>query len=173
MNNKIDILRGVHPGAFLQRELNKQKLKSGQFAKSIGEHPQTLSAIIRGRRAMNLSLSLRIERALGLDEGFLMILQIYYDIAKEKERLSGSYRPNTAKFRNTLFWDTSLENIDFQTHKRYVINRVFERGTEEEILEIIRFYGRETILSAIELSLSSPLYANTKNNLKIYLDYEA
>ena len=50
---------------------------------------------------------------------------------------------------------------------------MFERGTEEEILEIIRFYGRETILSAIELSLSSPLYANTKNNLKIYLDYEA
>ena len=81
MNATIEILKGVHPGVFLQRELNKQKLKSGHFAESIGEHPQTLSAIIRGRRSMNTSLSLRIERALGLEEGFLMTLQVYFDIA--------------------------------------------------------------------------------------------
>ena len=80
MSNLIDILKGVHPGLFLQRELNNRNLKSGRFAESIGEHPQTISAIIRGRRSMNIPLSLRIEHALALEEGMLMTLQVHYDI---------------------------------------------------------------------------------------------
>ena len=172
MKDKIEILKGLHPGVFLQRELNRHKLKSGHFAESIGEHPQTVSAIIRGRRSMNIPLSLRIENALGLEEGLLMTLQVYYDIAEEKRRLSLSNRPNVTKFRSTLFWDTAFDKIDFMAHKRYVINRVFERGAEEEIQEIIRFYGKETILSTIDGNAVSPFADNIKKNLKTYLDYE-
>ena len=40
MKDKIEILKGLHPGVYLQRELNKHRLKSGHFAESIGEHPQ-------------------------------------------------------------------------------------------------------------------------------------
>ena len=173
MNKQIEILKGLHPGAFLQRELKRRKLKSGHFAESVGEHPQTLSAIIRGRRSMNIPLSFRIEQALGLEEGFLMTLQLHYDIAEEKQRLANSSRPDTTKFRPALFWDTTMKRIDFTAHKRYVINRVFERGTEDEILEIIRFDGKETILGTIDHSPSSPFADNIKNNIKAYLDYEA
>ena len=173
MDKRIAILKGLHPGLFVQRELNSRKLKSGAFAETIGEYPQTLSAIIRGRRSMNISLSLRIEQALGLEEGFLMTLQIFYDIAEEKRRLSEQYRPDIFKFRPTLFWDTSLDKIDFKEHRRYVINRVFERGTEDEIQEIIRFYGRESILDYITLNPKSPFENNIKTNIKKYLGYEA
>lgn len=172
MKDKIEILKGLHPGVYLQRELNKHRLKSGHFAESIGEHPQTISAIIRGRRAMNIPLSLRIENALGLEEGLLMTLQVHYDIIKEKHRLSQNKRPDISKIRPALFWDTTLEKVDFTAHKRYVINRVFERGTEEEIQEIIRFYGRETILSSIANAIDSPFADNVKQNLKMYLNYE-
>ena len=173
MNKKIEILKGVHPGLYLQRELAIRKLKSGKFAESIGEHPQTLSAIIRGRRSMNTSLSLRIEQALGLEEGFLMTLQVYYDIAEEKRKISKNHHPDLAKFRSTLFWDTKIEYIDFTAHCRYVINRVFERGNEEEIMEVIRFYGRDVILDNLNLNAKSPFENNIKANLKQYLDYEA
>ena len=172
MKDKIEILKGLHPGVYLQRELNKHRLKSGHFAESIGEHPQTISAIIRGRRAMNIPLSLRIENALGLEEGLLMTLQVHYDIIKEKHRLSQNKRPDISKIRPALFWDTTLEKVDFTAHKGYVINRVFERGTEEEIQEIIRFYGRETILSSIANAIDSPFTDNVKQNLKMYLNYE-
>ena len=172
MNKMIEILKGLHPGLFLQRELGNRKLKSGHFAESIGEHPQTLSAIIRGRRSMNTPLSLRIEQALGLEEGFLMTLQVYYDIAEEKRKLSHSHRPDLTKFRSTIFWDTMIENIDFTTHSRYVINRVFERGNEEEIKEIIRFYGRYVILDKINLNTKSPFENNIKANIKQYLGSE-
>ena len=171
MNRMIEILKGLHPGLFLQRELGNRKLKSGQFAESIGEHPQTLSAIIRGRRSMNTPLSLRIEQALGLEEGFLMTLQVYYDIAEEKRKLSQSHRPDITKFRSTIFWDTKIENIDFIAHSRYVINRVFERGNEEEINEIIRFYGKAKIIENITLNSKSPFEKVVQGNLKKYMDY--
>ena len=172
MNTTIEILKGLHPGLFLKRELNKHNLKSGYFAESIGEYPQTLSAIIRGHRSMNTPLSLRIERALNLEEGLLMTLQVYYDIYEEKRRLEQINRLDITKFRPILFWDTRIENIEFFQHRRYVINRVFERGTEEEILETIRFYGKETILEAIDISTKSPFVENVKRNLKAYLNYE-
>lgn len=172
MNNKIDILKGLHPGAFLQHELNKQKLKSGKFAESIGEHPQTLSAIIRGKRSVNTPLSLRIEKALNLEEGILMVLQVYYDIAQEKQKVSKQRHPDLTKLRPILFWDTSLEKIDFYIHSQYVINRVFERGTDEEIKEIIQFYGAEIILQQIRIEQKSPFYTNIKIQLKKHLDYE-
>lgn len=173
MNNKIDILKGLHPGAFLQHELDKQKLKSGKFAESIGEHPQTLSAIIRGKRSMNTPLSLRIERALNLDEGILMILQVYYDIAQEKLKESKQRHLDLTKFRSILFWDTSLEKIDFQAHSQYIINRVFERGNDEEIKEILQFYGPELILKQLRIEQKSPFYTTIKMRLKKHLNYEA
>lgn len=172
MDKRIDILKGIHPGMFLARELSNRKLKSGQFAESIGEHPQTLSAIIRGRRSMNTPLSLRIEQSLGLEEGFLMILQIFYDIEQEKRKQPANI-PDITKFRPALFWDTAIEQIDWQAHRRYVINRVFERGDESEIAEIIRFYGKDQILETIEISTRSPFAKTIKENLKKYLDYEA
>ena len=173
MDNRINILKGLHPGVFLQRELKKRKLKSGQFAESIGEHPQTMSAIIRGRRSMNTPLSLRIEKALELEEGFLMSLQIFYDIALEKQKTAINNRPDISKFSPTLFWDTSIDNINFAEHSKFVINRVFERGTESEIDEIIRFYGREKILSELDITQHSPFAINIRKNLKHYLNYEA
>ena len=172
-SNLFYILNVVLPGLFLQRELNNRNLKSGRFAESIGEHPQTISAIIRGRRSMNIPLSLRIEHALALEEGMLMTLQVHYDIVQEKRKLSSAHHPDIDKYRLSLFWDTSFDNIDWDAHSSYVINRVMERGNEEEIIETIRFYGRETILSKIVLSPSSPFSSVIKKNLKQYLDYEA
>ena len=173
MNNKIEILKGVHPGKFLQREFGIRKIKSGQFAESIGEYPQTLSAIIRGRRAMNTPLSLRIERALGLEEGLLMTLQVYYDIAEEKRKVAKMDSPDLSKFRPALFWDTKIETINFLEHRRFVINRVFERGNEDEVCEIIRFYGQDVIISNLCLTLKSPFENKMKQNLKKYLGYDA
>ena len=159
-------------GDVVSAYLKEKGMSQAELARRTGLNKQTISAIIRGRRAMNIPLSLRIENALGLEEGLLMTLQVHHDIANVKRRLSQSIRPDMSKIRPALFWDTTLEKIDFSAHKHYVINRVFERGTEEEIKEIIRFYGRETILSSIDNAIDSPFADNVKQKLKMYLDYE-
>ena len=80
-----------------------------------------------------------------------------------------SNKPDLSKIHKTLFWDTTIDRIDFTAHSQYVINRVFERGTEEEILEIIRFYGRDTILQNLNRN-GNPLLRHQFNaNIEKYL----
>ena len=80
-----------------------------------------------------------------------------------------SNKPDLSKIRKTLFWDTTIDRIDFTAHSRYVINCVFERGTEQEILDIIRFYGIETIKNEIRLDSKSPFERKIRENFEKYI----
>jgi antitoxin HigA-1 len=144
MNNELSIIKGIHPGLILERELKQRHLSKGQFAISLKEYPQTLVSITKGKRRMNTNLALKIENALEIEEGYFMTLQLYYDIAEIKRRQPKS-QPDLKKLRQILFWDTKMENIDWEKQKNAVIKRVFERGNEIEKKEINRFYGRENV----------------------------
>ena len=146
MNQRIAILKGLHPGIFLEHELQRRNLKKVAFALSLNEHPQTLVAIIKGRRRMNIALSLKIEKALGLNEGELMIMQVYFDIKKEQSKIKKEANtPDLNKLRKVLFWDTEMQKINWDKQKTAVIQRVFERGNTKEKKEIIRFYGKKAV----------------------------
>jgi len=142
---QLEKLKGVHPGAVLERELRKRGLTKGRFALSIDEYPQTLGEITKGKRNMNTALALRIEERLGIEEGFFMTLQIFYEIKQEKKKRDKEYHPDLTVFRRSLFWDTQMENIDWRRQKRAVIERVWERGDEAEKAEIVRFYGKKGV----------------------------
>lgn len=152
MIHQFEKYKGIHPGAVLERELKKRSLKQRSFALSVGERPQTLNAIIKGKRSMNTHLALKVEQALALEEGALVLLQAFYDIKREKEKQE-SNKPNLSVLRRSLFWDTDMNSIDWERQFKAVIQRVFERGNEDERKEIIRFYGKEKIESAIKDSL--------------------
>jgi addiction module HigA family antidote len=149
MVNEISILKGLHPGVVLERELQKRKLSKGRFAISIDEYPQTLSAILKGKRSMNTSLALKIEEALNKEEGYFMTLQVFYDIKELKSKSKKAQSPNLSILRKVLFWDTDINKIDWERQKKAVIERVLERGTEEEQNEIIRHYGMDVVNDVI------------------------
>lgn len=152
MKANINTIKGVHPGFVLERELEKRKLRKGQFALSLGEFPQTLTAITKGKRKMNTALALKIENLLGIEEGYFMVLQVYYDIELEKKKQNKSQKnlmPHIELLRPVLFWDTDMNKIDWQKQKRAIIKRIFERGNDMEKKEIERFYGTETINSIL------------------------
>jgi len=157
MQNNITILKGIHPGIILERELKKRKLSKRKFALSIGEFPQTIGAIIKGKRDMNIPLSLKLEKALSLEEGFLMTLQVYFSIKKLKDDQSNIH-PNISLFRKALFWDTEIQKINWVQQKKAIIKRIFERGNEQEKSELKRFYGEQTIREI--------MLANSDNNFK-------
>lgn len=143
MKTKLDILKGVHPGKIIERELLKTNTSKRQFALSVGEYPQTLGSIINGKRSMNLDLSLKIEQKLNFDEGFLMTLQVFHDIKLSKRDVN--YKPNLSKLNKITFWDTTFEQIDWRLMKRAIIQRVFSYGTDVEQEEIRQFYGKNEV----------------------------
>jgi addiction module HigA family antidote len=144
MNSNLNILKGLHPGLVIEWELKKRKLRKNSFAQKLQEYPQTLTAITKGRRGITTSLALKIEKTLGFDEGFLMMLQVYFDIEVEKKKQIQN-KPNLKLIRPVLFWDTKFENIDWIKQKKVVIRRVFERGNEDEKNEIKRYYGEAAV----------------------------
>jgi plasmid maintenance system antidote protein VapI len=145
MEKRVSILKGIHPGVVLERELAKRKLGRGRFAISIDEFPQTISAIINGKRDMNTVLAMRIEQKLGLEEGFFMMLQIFYEIEAEKRKQRDKQPQEIPELRRALFWDTEPAKIDWQKQKRAVIRRVFEAGNDQEKQEVNRFYGKHIV----------------------------
>jgi plasmid maintenance system antidote protein VapI len=170
---EISKIKGVPPGAVLSRELKKRGLKSKQFALSLGEYPQTINAISKGRRRINPALSIKLGERLGVDAEYFMLLQAYYEVEKKKLEnvLKNQAKPNMKILNKVLFWDTDIDKIDWQRYKRAVICRVFERGTESEIKEIIAFYGEELVKEIVPaLSYYLPTFPeNAKKFLGIEL----
>lgn len=52
-------------------------------------------------------------------------------------------------FERRIFWDVDFENIDYTQKKRFVIERVFDRGDVEDIRQCRRYYGDETIKNVL------------------------
>ncbi|OXA93495.1 helix-turn-helix transcriptional regulator [Flavobacterium hercynium] len=150
MNKEFEKYKGIHPGAVLGRELDKRNLSQRPFALSLMEHPQTINAIIKGKRDMNTAIALKIESALDLEEGTLLVLQAYYDIKKEKQKSLHQKRPNIDHLRESLFWDTDINSINWDKQASSVIRRVFERGNISEKKEIVKFYGSSKIKPIIK-----------------------
>jgi addiction module HigA family antidote len=142
-----DPIKGLHPGKLIERDLKKKGVIQRVLAKDTGIRYQTINAIITGRRNITTEQALKIETALGYEEGFLSILQSYYEIKQYKEKEPANLYTRSPHIRKILFWDTDFDKINWGKYKKAVIQRVLERGSEEEINEIKQFYG----LSANEL----------------------
>ena len=164
MISLIEKYKGIPPGIILERLLKQKGISQRPFALSIGEHPQTINAITKGRRKLNVALALKIERELNLEEGSLALLQTYFDIKEEKSKIKQN-TPDLTLLRKSLFWDTDISKIDWQQQSAAVIRRVFERGNAIEKEEIKRFYKSAEIKEALAQEIREPytIYKNKEN----------
>lgn len=44
-------------------------------------------------------------------------------------------------FSRNLFWDADVADLDLQRNRRYVVQRVLERGTLDDLKSAFRLYG--------------------------------
>lgn len=141
MKYDINILKGIAPGKLIGRELEKRSISQRAIASKLGVHSQTLNAVIMGRRQLTTEIALKLESALDIPEGFLLTLQAYYNIEQYKRYEASASISGVPNIRRILFWDTDFDKIDWGRYKKYVVERVMERGNEHEKREIMRFYG--------------------------------
>ncbi len=67
-----------------------------------------------------------------------------------------------------FFWDFRFDKIDWDGGYKMVIARIIERGGQDEIDEIVRFYGREKVITAVRDEIYFlPNYA-IENALKFF-----
>ncbi|MEK9129848.1 MAG: hypothetical protein AAB526_00375 [Patescibacteria group bacterium] len=59
---------------------------------------------------------------------------------------------NNIKFRQSLFWDTNLKNIDVKKHAQYIIERVADFGDDKEARWVLDFYNKKLLKKVITKS---------------------
>lgn len=74
MEREYGKYKGIHPGAILERGLDKRNLAQRPFAQSLSEHLRIINAIMKGKRDQDPVLALKIRSALGLEERFVCIV---------------------------------------------------------------------------------------------------
>lgn len=159
----LNKIKGIHPGTLLKWELNNQNLKASELADSIGEHKQTISAILNKRRGINPNLSIKLSKAFKTEIDYFMLLQSSYDVKIIVES-EIKRTPNINNIRPIIFWDTDFNKIDWNKNKKAVIKRILERGNTIEINEMISFYGKKTITKEIQ-SIGASHLPSFKNNI--------
>lgn len=141
MIQNINILKGVHPGLLIKRELTSRNISQRSLAKNTQIPYQTINAIICGRRNLTTQQSIAIEKFFSLDDGFLAIIQTLYDREQYIIHQQSRKHQTPPNVRKILFWDTEWDKINWSKHKDAVIYRVLNRGNNDEITEIKRYYN--------------------------------
>jgi len=157
-------VKGVHPGAILKRELTKRKIKAIELAKAIDVHPQTINAITKERRGVNIKLSIKLGDYFNIEEDYFRILQASFEVKISIQKLNKI--PLIGKIRSFIFWDTDIRKIDVKKNKKSIIQRILERGNKSEINELIKFYSMPSIkkeLKEIENSFHPRFRQNVDN----------
>ena len=54
-------------------------------------------------------------------------------------------KPVIPKHLHSLFWDTNVDNFDPTAHPRYTIERMLERGEDEDVAWLLRTFTPEQI----------------------------
>lgn len=99
MTHLIEILKGINLGKIIERDLKKRHMTQRALATAAGVHYQTINAIISGTGNITLEVSLNIEKEMGYEEGFLLVLQDYYHIAVFKKKQAKEKYPHSLNMR--------------------------------------------------------------------------
>ena len=76
-----------------------------------------------------------------------------------------------------LFWDVPIESIEENTHKRFIVQRVLERGGVKDIRQLISHYSLSVVaeeareirsLDPVTLSFASCLINQPEESFKCY-----
>ncbi|MDW9380150.1 DUF6922 domain-containing protein [Chryseobacterium sp. JV558] len=61
----------------------------------------------------------------------------------------GLKRKVVPKIHPKFFWDTNFRKLDWEKAYIPIISRIIERGGQNEIDQIIEYYGREKVVNTI------------------------
>ena len=167
MNTDIYLnMSSVPAGAILYRITQQKHMHQTTLAKKTGLIPQRINDLIMGRRRFTPQNSIILEQALDISlQGFFYKIQANHDIY-QAQLADNQPKPNLSLLSQTTFWDVDLSKIEWMKSKDWVIRRVLEYGTKEEIEELHRFYGHDAFAKIKDNPKGFMLYDVVLKNLK-------
>lgn len=56
------------------------------------------------------------------------------------------------KFLQKYFWEYEISSLGLEVHKKFIIERILEKGNWRAVKWILKSYGKDTILSVVKSS---------------------
>ena len=78
----------IPPGEYLAEVLAELSLNQLELARQLARPPQTISAIVRGKKAITADTAIQFETALGVPAYFWLNLEAQYQLALARQRLA-------------------------------------------------------------------------------------
>jgi addiction module HigA family antidote len=78
----------LHPGALVRANLDDLGLSVAGAAKGLGVTRQQLYNVVSGKSAVSPEMALRLEKAFGGTAGTWLGMQVNYDLARARKRVS-------------------------------------------------------------------------------------
>ncbi len=84
---------------------------------------------------------------------------------------------NKPDLSNQAFWDVDMDSIDYDKNARFVVEKVIDRGTHQDFLSILKFYGKVKVgklaqranwLSDISINFCCKLFDLQPQDFKCY-----
>jgi len=54
----------------------------------------------------------------------------------------------------STFWDIDPETLDYESAADWVILRVFDRGSLQEVISVVKYYGKEKVKTILQTEKS-------------------
>ena len=54
-----------------------------------------------------------------------------------------------AKFSKHLFWDTPIESVQVEKHRKWLVKRVLEKGRKSDWDQLLSLYGKTGVAEAV------------------------
>jgi hypothetical protein len=100
-----------------------------------------------------------------------MILQACYEVNTFKNSELRKTNPLLGKIRRSIFWDTNIELIDIEKHRKFIIQRILERGNKQEIKSLIKIYTLKTIKNELP-KIKNSFIPNYQDNIRKYIEHD-
>ena len=170
--NQYRAMKSVPAGAILNSIIAQKRQTKAAVARAACILPQRVNDLIMGTRRFTVDTSIKIEKALDIQEtGFFYLHQAEHDIYLSELEMQRQQHPDLSVLTKTTFWDVNLAEINWQSAKRWAIRRVLEYGNPEEIKALCDFYGRDAFDEEMQHPESFRLQDNVKKNWKIVNEY--
>ena len=78
--------------------------------------------------------------------------------------------PSKPDISKRAFWDVDFEQLDFDKNAPVIIIRVLERGTYDDMISIMKYYGEERLIG--ELTSAPHLSPRIVNFISAVFDVE-
>lgn len=137
---EIHKIKNTPPSVIIFHELKKTKCSLEKFMENTGFSKETFDDITP-------EVSSILGEKFKVSATYFLEIQEKFQKSQKESKNTKTKIPKINKF---IFWDTDFDKLDWIQYRKSIIKRIFERGFEEDKIEIISFYGEEIILKTLK-----------------------